>query len=131
MKFLFEAHMTNGDIIRQNHEDKGTIEGRNCFADVLARIDDVVAFRFFSDDTIDSIAVNLIDGSFNVNGTRFLAYPADARIPNDARFRLVYFKKVTQRMNQNGEHLGTATEFHCGWQTTVNGKNYQQTCSVS
>jgi hypothetical protein len=133
LKFLFTATLNDGTVIEQNHEDKGSIEGKNCFASVLARIDDVVEFGFTSTETAYAISVSLIDGSFNANGVRFSACPSEMiekRIV-PTKYRLVYFKKVTQHMSQAGEHLGTATEFHCGWQTTVDGRNFQQTVSVT
>jgi hypothetical protein len=34
-KYLFRALLNDDSFIEQNHEDKGSVEGRNCFYDVL------------------------------------------------------------------------------------------------
>ena len=129
LTFLFDAVFSDGSFITQNEDDVSLITpGKNCFYDVLQRIDEVVTFELF--DHEHSYAVDLRDGHFEIDGLLFQAHDPDIRFPPDAKFRLVYFKR--NRIHHcGGEITGIDTVFHVGWQTTIDGKNYKQTISVS
>jgi hypothetical protein len=132
LKYLIEATLNDGTVIQQTQDDKSTTtEGKNTFYDVLQRIDDVIVFGVVSTDTAYTIGVNLIDGSFNANGVRFEAWPTDAPVfPLDVKYRLVYFKRVSKTF-QGAQEIGESIVYNLGWQTTVDGKNFQQLVSVS
>lgn len=132
MSFLFEAQFVNGDIYQQTTEDKSTTtEGRNCFFDVLQRIDEVVIFGLFSNDCPDTWAVDLRTGTFHHNGVPFAAGDPSVTIPQDAKLRLVYFKRCGLTITPDGEQFEHPPVYHIGFQTNLaDGSNYKQTISV-
>ena len=127
LKYLFECHLADGTIIRQTPEDVSAhTPGKNAFYDVLQRIDEVVLFGLIAEE--NAYAVDLRTGWFQANC-------ADFCIPNDLpegdhKFRLIYFRRNFHTVMMGGElpeELKHIVEYHIGWQTTVDGKNYQQT----
>lgn len=130
LKYLFECHFADGTVISQTPEDvSANTPGKNAFYDVLQRMDEVVLFGLISDD--HAYAVDLQTGWFQANH-------ADFAVPNDLpegehKFRLVYFRRNFQTVAVGGElpeELSHIVEYHIGWQTTIDGKNYQQTIKV-
>lgn len=125
--YLFKALFTDGTSIQQTPEDISSItEGKNCFYDVLQRLDDVEVFALHSDCT--SVVVDITTGTFAINGVEFNAIGSD-EFPHDAKRRLIYFRRHQHTFEQ-GEELSHETEYHIGFQTTVDGKNIQQTIAV-
>jgi hypothetical protein len=133
LKYLFQANFKDGSFIQQTQADESaTTPGKNCFHDVKQRIDDVVSFGFFSDETPNTYVVDLTDGHFEVNGTPFTAQdPSGEKLPSDAKFRLVYFKRHCHGFNVDLQEVSHDLAFHLGWQvTTPDGKNIQQTIAI-
>lgn len=125
MPYLFKAQLKDGSCLYQNQEDQSTgTPGKNCFYDVLQRIDEVVFFRLQNEN--DCWAVNLITGEFEHNGRIFLVEQGD--FERATPYRLIYWKRHTHHF-QTGQH---DIEYIIGWQTNdTKGKNYQQTIVVS
>jgi hypothetical protein len=131
LAYLFTALFTDGSTMSQTQEDRSaTVEGKNAFHDVLQRITDVEVFALHSATVI--VRVDLRTGLFTLNGCTFQA--SDPSIPNlkDApHFRLVYFKRHRRHFQQGAGEVGHEIEYHLGWQTTIDGKNYRQTLALS
>lgn len=134
MAFQFEAHLSNGEVYQQNPKDQSiTTEGRNCFYDIMQRIDEVEVFGLFSDDCPETWAVDLRDGHFQHNGIPFQAGDPSLEVPVDEKRRLIYFKRHTHTVQLGTalpEELAHSITYHIGWQVTIDGKNYKQTISV-
>lgn len=132
LKYLFECHFVDGTVYQQNPEDTSTsIPGKSAFTDVLQRIDDVVVFGIFNNET--TYAVDLRDGHFEINQVPFeIALPDDLVLSEDVKFDLVYFRRVkhNQVLGQLMTEESTTIDYHFGWKTTVNDKEYQQVLIV-
>ena len=149
LAYLFECHFNDGTIIQQTEEDVSKIDpNRSSFYDVIQRKDDVEVFGIFNDQ--HTYAVDLRDGHFEIDGAPFSIQkdvsvePTEenptpvlepfVKIP-DQKLELVYFRRhvhVTVMGQENvPEDISHSIEFFMGWKTTVNGKEVQQTISVS
>ena len=129
-KYLFEAHFKDGTRIQQTQEDLSATEpSKSAFYDVAQRMDEVEIFGLFSDETNDICVVDLRDGHFEVNGVPF--HVGTTEFLPDTKFRLIYFRKVKRHFHVGSmEQVGHEITFNIGWQTTVDGKNFQETIEV-
>jgi hypothetical protein len=134
LKYLFECHFNDGTQLLQTSEDVSKIDPtRSAFYDVVQRLDDVSVFHLFENYPGYSslnLVVDLKTGLFSLNGVPFLASDPSQSIPADAKFRLVFFRRHTHTNNIGGNEISHDVEYHVGWQTTVDGKNYQQTIAL-
>jgi hypothetical protein len=134
LTYLFEAHLNDGSIIQQTSADVSAVEPKqSAFYDVLQRMDDVISFGLFHVEESATYLVDLIDGHFEVNGAPFEARDPKVTLPEDAKFRLIYFRrnKVEYIIGGDGEPASHHITYFLGWQTTVDGENYQQTLAIS
>src|ERR1700691_4542165 len=84
LKYLFEAHFINGDVITQDQKDESpTTPGKNCFHAVLERLNEVTFFGLFSDEDPNIYAVDLRTGQFSVNGVMFSAQDPRIKFADD------------------------------------------------
>lgn len=126
---LFECHFADESVLIQSPDDISTIDPtRSAFYDVQQRLDEVIVFGVCSAD--HTFVVDLRDGHFEIDGVPFDVHGDDDLPEGDHKYRLVYFRRNWQTVN-----VGTGEQFHemhyfVGWQTTINGKNYQRTISV-
>ena len=128
LSYLFECVLSDGTSIIQTQEDISTVNpSSSAFYDVLARLDDVVRFTITNEKHIYS--VDLLDGHFELDGVPFRAQ--NEQLPQDNPvYRLIYFRRHIHQTVMGGDSTH-AIEYFFGWQTTIDGKNYQQTISVS
>lgn len=135
LKYLFSATFKDGTVIKQTQKDESaTTLGKNCFYDVLQRMSEVVKFELVEDNWLSGkkVSIDLLTGLFTVGGVEFIA--SDPSLISNLRdvegFRLVYFKRHRHTLT-NGVETNHEIEYHLGWQTTLDGKNYQQTIALS
>lgn len=136
LRYLFEAHLKDGTVIRQTPEDVSTAEPltRSAFYDVAQRIDEVVYFGLHNDRY--SYVVDLRDGHFEINGVPFSAQPVTSpRIVEGGKFKLVYFRDHQQElvMSANGSARpgNHYHQYRMGWEyTDPLGQIYQQTIVI-
>ena len=131
LKFLFKAELSDGSIFEQNPEDKSAIdpEKRSAFFDLLELTKTLDIVRFSIYDGVDTYLVDLTDGHFEVNGMKFIA--RSEQLPEDfPKFRIVFFRQHQHTFNVGYDELSHNVTYFIGWQTTINGKNYQQTIGV-
>lgn len=131
LAYLFECHFSDGTAIVQTPEDISSIDPtRSEFFDVLQRTEDIESFGIYNNE--NTYAVDLRDGHFEINGIPFEVH-GDDELPvdiNQCKLRLIYFRRHrhTVTLGLDGEEHDVA--YHVGWQTTIDGKNYQRTISV-
>jgi len=132
LKYLFECHFSDGTFLTQTQEDVSlTTPGKNAFFDVIARMDDVVTFGLFSDEDPNVYAIHLDTGMFSINDVEFQAQDPRTSFENeDAKFRLIFFKRHVHSYNSAYGELSHAIAYHLGWQRTSGGVNHQSTISV-
>lgn len=152
LKYLFEAEYFDGQIYRQNAEDKsikfppikdenGIWQGKSCMSDIQADVDNFLIRRFTlieqSNLFKSHYSVFLNTGHFEINGKAF-EVEGERPLPiENAKFKLIYFR--VRRVHQNvtyqtktGQILNRSrtfedpVKFMIGWQCDINGKNYQQ-----
>lgn len=136
LRYLFEAQMKDGSVIRQTPEDVSTAEPltRSAFYDVAQRLDEVVVFGLYNDKNL--YVVDLRDGHFEINGVPFSAQPVTAPVINEGgKFKLVYFRDHQQELVMtNGGSYEAGAHYHqyrMGWEyEDPNGKIYQQTIVI-
>ena len=121
LKYHFGVLYNDGDEFYQNDADDSALKpGGSAFSDVQQ--DEVQLFQL-ADAEHNRFLVDLRDGHFDINGQTFFAQIP----PPGAKLRLIYFRRRRIHWNLAGEEIGQECEYHFGWQTTHEGKNYQQT----
>lgn len=113
LRYLFEAHLKDGTVIRQTLEDCSTAEPltRSAYYDVAQRLDDVRMFGLYND--AHTYTVSLEDGHFEIDGVPFSAQPvASTRMNEGGKFELVYFRDHQQEfvISASVGDDGTVTE---------------------
>jgi hypothetical protein len=144
LKYLFEAHLKDGTVIRQTPEDCSTAEPltRSAFYDVAQRLDEVRLFGLYNDQYM--YTVSLEDGHFEANGVPFSAQPVSKPVINQGgKFRLIYFRDhqqefvVTASVGADGQVTESRSlgphyhQYRMGWEyTDPTGVVYTQTIVV-
>jgi hypothetical protein len=130
LAYLFECHFVDGTMIQQTPDDISKLDSaRSAFYDVSQRIDEVIVFGLVNDD--HTYVVDLRDGHFEIDGVPFDISGQD-ELPAGTSYRLIYFRRVVHTITQGFVNMTDSTvKYHIGWQATVDGKNFQQTISVS
>jgi hypothetical protein len=124
LKYLFTCHFSDGTTIRQSAEDVSQLDPtKSAFYDVSHRLKDVV--KFVLSDGQHTCAVDLTDGHFEIDGFSFYAHEE----LSDAEYRLIYFRRH-QHNRAMGRVDAHSVEYFIGWQTTIDGKNCQETISL-
>jgi len=123
MKYLFKALFENGKVLEQNDSDISLINPqKSCFYDVLheeSNGNPVTLFELHGDSK--TIGVNLLNGSFHVNGVNFSLYE------NPVDLKLIYFRRHICGLT-NGKINSQGTSFHIGWQ--IKGTDIQRTITI-
>lgn len=130
LAYLFTCVLTDDTVINQAPDNKPTLsEIGSAFTDVQNRIDEVAFFNLKSLDDNEEYGVDLITGLFYINGKEVKLCDPSIKIPDDAKFRLIYFRR--NRLHFTGDvQSKDPVEYFIGWQTNdVDGKNIQQTLS--
>lgn len=131
LKYHFEALFFDGSIITQTPEDISALDPiRSQFYDVVQRMDEV--HRFSLTDGKNVYLVDLTDGHFEINGITFNTQDP-SNVPPASKWRLIFFRRHQHHFRVGTtEEIGHTIEYHIGRQTTTpQGKNYQQTISIS
>jgi hypothetical protein len=125
LKYLFTCAYKDGTTFKQTPDDVSiTDPKKSAFFDI--RQDDVALFWLEGEHTY---LVDLTNGLFAIDGVFFQA-GEDLPIENPVR-RLIFFRRHTHHFNLEHDELGHFVRYFIGWQTTINGKNYQQTITVA
>lgn len=138
---LFYANYADGTQIAQNQEDIGTVEGRNCFFDVLEKEKETPLISFVLANGTHSFGVDLVDGHFEVNGVPFFMHDLKRTEADLKNFRIIYFRNVEQITNVtvdpdtgeplDGTVLAVKVGYTIGWQANdETGKNIQKYIKV-
>lgn len=129
LKYLFDVEYTDGTTYTQNAEDKSILlpNERSCFYDVMQAIEGGKSIRWFMlSDGIDSYAVNLEHGYFDVNCKAF--YMHEEGTLSD--FRIIFFRQHTHNFNVGvdaNEEVSHEVVYRFGWQCLdQDGKNVQR-----
>ena len=81
---------------------------------------------FILESTCKCYSVNLEDGTFRIGYETFRFDGFDG-----ADFKLIYFRRVRQTMKSFGtKPLKQTVTYHLGWQTNIDGKNYQRVMAI-
>lgn len=121
--YSFKAVYEDGTVIEQNETDTSEIlEGRSRFFDVLEKEKESKLVRFEINGETNKAAVDLIDGHFELNDTRFWQHRPDLEGYTD--FRVIYYRTVKRTMNLERELLsGEILGYAIGWQVTETDGN--------
>lgn len=145
LDYLFTAVFTDGSIVEQNPEDKGTSpNARNCYSDVLFAQKEGKQLHFFHlKGKGNTLTVDLVGGMFYVNGLEVLL--ESEKLPGmPEKFDLVWYHQVTQDIEVDtkvNDKLGVditamrphegLREYFIGWECNINGKVYKQKIAVA
>ena len=123
MKYLFEAHLESGEVIRQTPQDVSAIDPiKSCWYDVLQRIDEVYAIALIRPDGTAVAIAGMMDGTFQLGGQSFHALPFDKnnRPLMGGRYRAQYFRRHTHQIDVAGRQMiDLATGYAIGWEYVV------------
>jgi hypothetical protein len=126
LSYLFTCHFTDGTTIQQTQADVSQIDSsRSAFYDVAQRLGDVT--KFVLSDGRRTCAVDLRDGHFEIDGFQFFV-PVEGVPEDHSGFKLIYFRRNFKSITMGKE--SSSVEYHLGWQTTINGKNFQRTIKI-
>jgi len=124
MKYLFRAQFNDGTGLTQSPDDTNPNGEGSSFSYLLEQEKLHGGVKEFFLEGEQSASVNLIDGTFTINGVSFGAHDQDLE-PKD--LRLIYFREVKQRIHGAEIASSEISRFFIGWQYTEDGKNHQQT----
>lgn len=128
LKYYFDVEYTDGSTFTQNKEDKSaTDEKRSAFYDVCCDVEKGKKIKLFllSDGQV-CYAVNLLDGSFIVNGAEFRMHEME-----DLKdFKIIFYRQHTHDFLAAQEKVTEQTKhaivYRMGWQATNSkGQNIQ------
>lgn len=126
LSYLFDCRFSDGSILKQTQEDSSrSIAGKNAFYDVITRLSEVERFSLIGNGK--TYTVDLTDGHFECNEVPFVISTDLPEGPHD--YRLIYFHRH-RHMTSSGAPNSESVSFHLGWQTTINGKNFQQIIAI-
>lgn len=125
----FIATFADGTQILQNVDDVGSIDGRNCYFDVMQKQLDAPLICFvLAGENYPTFGVDLKDGHFEVNGVPFFQHSDPL-----TDFSLLYFRDVQQHrtfQQKDGrlvEPVDTAeVGYTLGWSTTHKGQEVKR-----
>jgi len=132
MGMLFHAQFKDGSYITQNDRDESVLtEGRNCYFDVLQRIDEVEVFSLKAQGR-PFLSVRLTDGKFGTLGLyEFIAHDPTIVFPPDTKYTLLYQKHVVHHFN-GPSRVGGEVRHEMGWKATdVDGKEHRVSITVT
>jgi hypothetical protein len=100
--------------------------GANRFTDVLNKEKESKLISFVVHNEHFKWGVDLVEGSFSVNGTRFYQHRPDLDGYKD--FRIVWYRTVRRHLDQvTGKEIrAEIIGYGLGWQTTHNGENIKK-----
>lgn len=100
------------------------------FKEVLERQNDLEIFELVEDGKVYQI--NLNTGMFTINGIEiFLITEQELGTPlRDAHYRIIYYKRMQTNFTVQKLEKPKVFCYLLGWQTTVNGKNFQRILQI-
>jgi len=120
LKYLFGVHYKDGSEFFQTPWDiSETDPTKSAFFDICQP--EVELFQLDGED--HRYVVDLRDGHFEIDGVPFFAQVP----PEGSELRLIFFRRHRHHFTLGMEEIQHEIEYHFGWQTTHEGKNYQQT----
>ena len=130
LKYLFTAEYEDGTSFSQTEEDVSVVEKtRSAFYDVLNSGKTVTRFSIEGEGHV--YCVDLTTGGFTRDGEP-IAGEGDPLPDGDPELRLIYYRQHRHQFNRTTrEELSHDVTYVIGWQTTHNGRNYQQKLGVS
>ena len=112
-RLQWRAHFSDGTTLSQYEGDR-----ERSFRDVLNREEDLCVLELSDPNSKEVYKVNLTDGSFQVGEILIPIFN-----PPGTKYRVIYFKSV--RLEMGGYGVVRDVDFHIGWQTTFEGRNYK------
>lgn len=129
LKYLFSVWYIDGFEFNQTPEDKSLKhKGKSCYTDALEFEKEhgkMIAFALENEDRF--IAVDLLSGIFNVDGKDVIL---GRDTPENGEFRPIFFREHHHKFNAQMEEQDHTVTYYLGWQTTIDGKNYQEMMGV-
>jgi hypothetical protein len=137
LSLIWIAYFKNKDsvnIVRQFDDEQQTQE--HLFKEVLDRKDDLIVFSLVNTKTDRVYQVNLESGRIHIFNPGFIVQPESEVVgDNTQRFRLIYFRRVTQNMTWAGssfEMNDTDIKYFLGYQyTDKNEKNVKRMIQIT
>lgn len=146
LSWLFVAFFADGSTIKQTQADKSRIEkGKSAYFDVEQRAlhTKLLVFELWHEDTRQKATVDLVTGTFILNGTPFHGHN-QAFNPERYPLELVFFREtkverdqkstVQEDMSIKKEWVGPVRHFvsrtFVGWKTEVNKETKQVTIAL-
>lgn len=133
LKYLFSCTFLDGSFYQQHPQDLPQIcKTGSSFSDIKFRLEQVSYFSLIDNSGYEAASVDLITGLFKKKGESFKAHDPSIIFPLDSKLKLIYYRTVTKNMNMfmmTGETKPMI--YNIGWQTNINGKNYQQVISIT
>jgi hypothetical protein len=123
LKYLFICVFTDGTRIEQDEKDASKLmEGKSQFYDVLQAVEQGKKIQYFMLVGNGHVyTVDLLDGHFEINGLPFKTHEEN----HFTDYRIIYFRRHFHDATNEG-FTNHRIEYHLGWQTTFQGKNYKR-----
>jgi hypothetical protein len=133
LKYLFSCTFRDGSFYTQHPEDLPQIcKTGSSFADIKFRLEQVSYFSLIDENGYEAASVDLNTGLFKKRGEVFKAHDPSIIFPVDSKLKLIYYRTVTKNMVLgSGVTSSKPVIYNLGWQTNINGKNYQQVISIT
>lgn len=126
LKYLFQCIYKDNTTYEQTEDDVSiTDPTRSSFYDV--KMDELALFALHGDG--HTFQVNLIDGSFWVDGNKFRMHDETDKLTNE--FRLIFFRRHKHEFSPELNELAHKTTYRIGWQCNdIDGKNIQRVMEI-
>jgi len=129
LKYHFHVQFKDGTTYAQSADDSPRISASgSAFTDIKDRLDEITHFSLYQESDLACL-VDLTDGHFEVAGIPIQVQDPSVNFPGDTVYRLIYFRRIVRTRTGDVDQLDSV-QYHIGWQTTLDGKNYQQTIAV-
>lgn len=137
LRYLFEAEFEDGSIFKQNKKDVSSLDPkRSSFYDLLQDKRKIVKFSLIEQTLFKpkSIIVDLRTGEFSANNAENedVIGEGDIKHPKlTEELRLIFYRQHQHDFNrETDKEIDHRITYCLGWQTTIEGKNYQQVLGI-
>lgn len=129
MNLLFTCYFEDGTFYTQNPQDVSINNPtKSCYFDILEKEktgNNPLAFCLTRNNSDDYYLVDLRDGAFEINNTRFFLHQED----NIGPFKLIYYRTNNLYVTA-GLPDSLSIRYNFGWQTNFNGENIKKIITI-
>lgn len=127
LKIHWLAQFSDGSQLKQFDNGK-----ENLFRDVLNRQNDLVKFILIHTERSLRLTLDLKLGVIYINNVQMPQPELLSNVDDRNRKRLIYFRRITEKITQTGNIINTTVLYFLGYQwTDKTGKNFKKIVQIN